>query len=139
MIFLFFLVFSFSILVSISPERSGINEQIPDLKNESLFSLAENARGMSYTIQDRERLDRNGLHQEYFQIDMPEGASQKELKAIAQKIVKDTIDHKECHCIVIDFGIYGYVDFAPYGNWVKAGDIPLDDYKNYDFRYVFLR
>lgn len=139
MIFLFFLVFSFSILVSISPDRSVINEQIPDLKNERLFSLAENTSGMSYTIQYSESSDRNGLHQEYFQIDMPEGASQKKLKAIAQKIVKDAIDHKECHCIVIDFGIYGHVDFAPYGNWIKAGDIPLDNYKNYDFRYVFLR
>ncbi len=55
--------------------------------------------------------------------------------AIAQKIVKGLIQQEECHSISIDFGTYGHADFAPHGNWNKAGEVPINNYEEYRFKY----
>jgi hypothetical protein len=77
------------------------------------------------------------IHRVHFKVDISEPAAKEQIMGVAQKIVKETIALENCHSIAIDFGNLGYVDYAPYGKWTKAGSISPDDYKNYKFKYIF--
>lgn len=106
-------------------------------KNKKIFSHLDKAEEISYVIRSRESLDRNNIHRLYFQVEVPKGINREQLVAGAQKIVKETISYELCHSIKIDFDSYGHVDFAPYGDWTRAGEIPINHYRNYRFKYVF--
>jgi len=90
-----------------------------------------------YIIKARENLDSMNIHRVHIKVDMPEKMPHEKLKAVAQKIVKDTIAHEKCNTIAIDFGPYGYVDFAPYGNWLRISNRLPNNYNNYRFKYIF--
>lgn len=131
------MVFLFLIYLFFQNNKSDGSE---DVEGRSVsFALARMANDIDFEITFRKNFDQDNVHRVHFKVDVLMNASQGELKAIAQKIVKDTIEKERCHSIAIDFGIFGYVDFAPYGNWLKAGEIPIDDYKDYQFKYLFFR
>lgn len=136
----FFLTFAFLGLIYFIFATSAGNikssEASPIFKDKNIFSHLNKLRDTSYTIRSRESLDRSNIHRVFFQVDVPKGTNQEQLLAVAQKIVKETISHEYCHSIKIDFGPYGYVDFAPYGNWAKGGEVPISHYRNYRFNYV---
>lgn len=136
----FFLTFAFLGLIYLifatSAENIKLSEVSPIFKDKNIFSHLNKLGNISYTIRSRESLERSNIHRVFFKVDVPEGISQKQLLAVAQKIVKETISHEYCHSIKIDFGPYGYVDFAPYGNWAKGGEVPISNYRNYRFNYV---
>lgn len=137
MYFLLALVFLFLIFLFFPNKKS---DRSKDVEGSSVsFALARMANDVDFEILFRKNFDQDNVHRVHFRVDVTKNVSQGELKAIAQKIVKDTIEKERCHSIAIDFGIFGYADFAPYGNWLKAGEIPIDDYKNYRFKYLFFR
>jgi len=105
-------------------------------KNDDLFPLVNKAEGVMYIIKSRENIDSMDIHRVHI-VDIAEKMSHEKLKAVAQKIVKDTIAHEKCNSIAIDFGPYGYVDFAPYGNWLRISNRLPNDYNNYRFKYIF--
>lgn len=133
-IIFFVLIFLF---FSASTDKIELSETSPIFENKEIFSHLLKTEYISYTIRSRESLDRNNIHRVYFKIEVPRGVNQEYLSAVAQKVVKETIIHERCHSIKIDFGPYGYVDFAPFGDWNKAGEININGYRNYRFNYVF--
>lgn len=129
----------YSALIFIFFTASCYKEESTGLERNDLFSSADKSQGISYTIKERESINISNIHRLRFRIEVPNSISNEQIMSIAQKIVKNTIAHEECHSITLDFGLYGYVDFAPYGNWVKAGEIPIDNYKDYKFKYFFFK
>lgn len=107
------------------------------LKNTEAFSHLGKVKELSYRIKSRNNLNSSNVHRVSYQVEIPKGVNKELLMAVAQKIVKDTIGRELCHSVTIDFGEYGYVNFAPYGNLFKAGEVPFDNYRNYRFNYVF--
>ena len=107
------------------------------IERKDVFALVDEAEDVSYVIKDRKSLDKQEYHRILFQIEVSHALPQIKLKALAQKIVKDTIKREKCHGISLDFGPYGYADFAPYGNWQKSDEKLEVDYNNYRFTYVF--
>ena len=139
-LFSIFLPISFLILIITDcTNEVDLTDDLSILKNKNIFSHVhlDKKRAISYKIKSREALNRNNIHRVYFYIEIPNGVTQDMLKAVAQKIVKNTITHEICHSINIDFGPYGYIDFAPFGEWVKAGDVPIENYRYYRFKYCF--
>ena len=136
----FLIVFVFFALIGLffvaSTNETKLSETSPIFNNTKIFSHLQKAEDVFYTIRIRESLDRANIHRVYFKIEVPTDISQEQLSAVAQKIVKETIIHERCHGIRIDFGPFGNVDFAPYGDWSKAGEVDIDRYKNYGFKYV---
>ena len=82
-------------------------------------------------------MDRSTVHRVFFKIEVLKIDNKETLMALAQKIVKELLSHEQCHGVSIDFGPFGYADFAPYGNWIRSGEIPINNYKDYQFRYIF--
>jgi len=107
------------------------------IEQKDVFALVDEAEGIPYVIKDRKSLDRQKYHRVLFQVEVSHTLPRIKIKALAQKIVKDTIEREQCHGISLDFGPYGYADFAPYGNWQKSGENPEVDYSNFRFTYVF--
>jgi len=140
--FYFFLTFTFLGLIyfifATSTKNIKSSEASPIFKDKNIFSHLNKFRDTSYTIRSRESLDRSNIHRVFFQVDVPKGINQEQLLAVAQKIVKEAISHEYCHSIKIDFGPYGYVDFAPYGNWAKGGEVPISHYRNYRFKLCLI-
>lgn len=101
------------------------------------FPLAGKAAGIPFKIQSRDTLY-SPVHSVLFHVDMQIPATRQDMCAVAQKIVRETLRHEKCHCIAIDFREHGYVDFAPYGKWTKAGEVPIDNYETYEFKYSFV-
>jgi len=133
----FIIVISLFILISILFTGSSDDKKYSDSKSGNLFFLADKAERIIYTIKSRENLDRLDIHRVYIKVDVPEKISHEKIKAVAQKIVKDTIAYEKCQSIAIDFGPYGYVDFAPYGNWLRISKNKPGNYRNYRFKYIF--
>jgi hypothetical protein len=119
-----------------STNETKLSETSPIFNNIKIFSHLDKAEDILYTIRIRESLDRANIHRVYYKIDVPTDINQEQLSAVAQKIVKETIIHERCHGIRVDFGPFGNVDFAPYGDWSRAGEVDIDRYKNYGFKYV---
>lgn len=134
-LFLFSLIY-FTFFVLIEKNFEG-KVKSDDLNSLNLFPLVEKAKGVSYMIKSRESFIQDSVRRVYYEIEVPKIISREQFMGLAQKIVKETIYQEKCHSIAIDFGPAGYVDFAPFGNWVKAGEVPLDNYENYKFRYIF--
>ena len=130
LLILIFLPLTFLVCVQ---EEKGNNL----IDKEDVFALVDEAEGVSYVIKERKSLDRQEYHRILFQVEVRNTLPQTKLKALAQKIVQDTIKKEKCHGISLDFGPYGYADFAPYGNWQKSGETLEVDYDNYRFTYVF--
>lgn len=124
-------------MISILLTNSHDDKKNLNSKNDDLFPLVNEAEGVMYIIKSRENIDSMNIHRVHIKVDMPEKMSHEKLKAVAQKIVKDTIAHEKCNTIAIDFGPYGYVDFAPYGNWLKISNRLPNNYNNYRFKYIF--
>jgi hypothetical protein len=116
--------------------ETKLSETSPIFNNIKIFSHLDKAEDIFFTIRIRESLDRANIHRVYFKIDVPTDINLEKLSAVAQKIVKETILHERCHGIRIDFGPFGNVDFAPYGDWSRAGEVDIDRYKDYGFKYV---
>jgi len=139
--FCFLIVFVFFALIYLffvtSTNKTKLSETSPIFNNTKIFSYLHKAENIFYTIRIRESLDRINIHRVYFKIEVPTDINQEQLSAVAQKIVKETIIHEKCHGIRIDFGPFGNVDFAPYGDWSRAGEVDIDRYKNYRFKYVY--
>lgn len=129
----------YSTLIFIFFTASCYKEESTGLERNDLFSSADKSQEISYTIKERESINISNIHRLRFRIEVPNSISNEQIMSIAQKIVKNTIAHEECHSITLDFGLYGYIDFAPYGNWVRAGEIPIDNYKDYKFKYFFFK
>ena len=138
--FCFLIVFVFFALIYLffvtATNETKLSETSPIFNNINIFSHLHKAEGIFYTIRIRESLDSANIHRVYYKIEVPTDINQEQLSAIAQKIVKETIIHERCHGIRIDFGPFGNVDFAPYGDWSKAGEVDIDRYKDYGFKYV---
>jgi hypothetical protein len=138
--FSFLIIFVFFALIYLffvtSTNETKLSETSPIFNNIKIFSHLHKAEDIFYTIRIRESLDRANIHRVYFKIEVPTDIKQEQLSAVAQKIVKETIIHERCHGIRIDFGPFGNVDFAPYGDWSRAGEVDIDRYKNYGFKYV---
>ncbi len=136
----FLIDFVFFALISLffvaSTNETKLSETSPIFKNIKIFSHLHKAEDIFYTIRIRESLDRANIHRVYFKIEVPTDINQEQLLAVAQKIVKETIIHERCHGIRIDFGSFGNIDFAPYGDWNMAGEVDIDRYKDYGFKYV---
>ncbi len=138
--FYFLIVFVFFALIYLffitSTNETKLSETSQIFNNIKIFSHLHKAEDIFYTIRIRESLDRANIHCVYFKIEVPTDINQEQLSAVAQKIVKETIIHERCHGIRIDFGPFGNVDFAPYGDWSRAGEVNIDRYKDYGFKYV---
>lgn len=105
-------------------------------KNKEIFSDLDKAKEIFFTIKLRESLDKGGVHRLYFRVETSRGVDDKSLMAVAQRIVKETISREYCHALRVDFGQSGYVDFAPYGEWERAGETHPGQYEKYKFKYV---
>ena len=119
-----------------STNETKLSETSPIFNNIKIFSHLDKAEDIFFTIRIRESLDRANIHRVYYKIDVSTDINPEQLSAVAQKIVKETILHESCHGIRIDFGPFGNVDFAPYGDWSRAGEVDIDRYKDYGFKYV---
>jgi hypothetical protein len=107
------------------------------LKDRRIFSYLDKLDEIKHTIKLRESLNKGDIHRVFFQVEVAGDIHRERLSSLAQRIVKETIAQEDCHSIRIDFGPHGYVDFAPFGDWDKAGEIPLGVYRNYRFKYIF--
>ena len=140
LLFCFLIVFVFFVLIYLffvtSTNEKKLSETSPIFNNTQIFSHLQKAQDIFFTIRIRESLDRANIHRVYYKIDVPTDINQEQLSAVAQKIVKETILHERCHGIRIDFGPFGNVDFAPNGDWSRAGEVNIDRYKDYGFKYV---
>lgn len=116
--------------------RETGSQQIRSGSLDDKFPLAGRAVGIPFKIQSRDTLF-SPVHSVLFHVHMQMPASRQDMSAVAQKIVRETLRHEKCHCIAIDFKEHGYVDFAPYGKWTKAGEVPIDNYETYEFKYTF--
>ena len=138
--FYFLIVFVFFALIYLffvtSTNETKLSETSQIFNNIKIFSHLHKAEDIFYTIRIRESLDRANIHCVYFKIEVPTDINQEQLSAVAQKIVKETIIQERCHGIRIDFGPFGNVDLAPYGDWSRAGEVNIDRYKDYGFKYV---
>lgn len=138
--FSFIIVIVFFVLIYLffvtSTNETELSETSPIFNNTKIFSHLDKAEDILFTIRIRESLDRTNIHRVYYKIDVPTDINLEQLSAVAQKIVKETIIHERCHGIRIDFGPFGNVDFAPYGDWSRAGEVDIDRYKDYGFKYV---
>jgi hypothetical protein len=132
----FFLVLIFLTLIFLLSFNAGPAKTPSLFKNKEIFSALDRAKEIFFTIKLRENLDRGSVHRLYFQVEVPKETDDKSLMVVAQRIVKETIPHEYCDGIRIDFGRYGYVDFAPYGEWEKAGETAHPRYERYRFRYI---
>jgi hypothetical protein len=132
----FFLVLIFLSLIFLLSFNAGPTKTSSLFKNKELFSDLDKAKEIFFTIKLRENLDRGSVHRLYFRVEVPKETDDKSLMAVAQRIVRETISREYCHGIRIDFGRYGYVDFAPYGEWEKAGEIAYPRYERYRFKSV---
>jgi hypothetical protein len=101
------------------------------------FPLAESGARIPFEIKSRNSLD-SPIHSVTYKVKPLEPFSKFQMSAVAQKIVKETLQHEMCHRIAIDFLGLGYADFAPFGNWVKAGEVPIGNYEAYTFKYTLL-
>ena len=90
-----------------------------------------------YIIKLRKNLDKDEIHRIQFEVQVSDGIKHEQFIAIGQKIVRKTLAYEFCHGITIDFGNGIRIDFAPYGNWAKAGEVPINNYQEYDFNYFF--
>jgi hypothetical protein len=133
-LFLFLILLFLPLTFSVCVQEEKGNRII---EQKDVFALVDEAEGVSYVIKDRKSLDRQEYHRILFQVEVSNTLPPTKLKALAQKIVKDTIKREKCHGISLDFGPYGYADFAPYGNWNKSDEKLEVDYNNYRFTYVF--
>ncbi len=132
-IFIFFALIGLFFVASTNETK--LSETSPIFNNIEIFSHLQKAEDVFYKIRIRESLDRANIHRVYYKIDVPTDINQEQLSAVAQKIVKETMIHERCHGIRIDFGPFGNVDFAPYGDWSRAGEVDIDRYKEYGFKY----
>jgi len=132
----FFLVAIFLALIFLLPSHTKLTKTSSLIEDKEIFSDADKAKEIFFTIKSRESLDRANVHRLYFQVDVPKEIDDKSLMAVAQRIVKETISREYCQAIRIDFGRYGCVDFAPYGEWEKAGENALPRYEKYRFKHI---
>ena len=130
LLILLFLPLLFSVCIQDEKESSGIERK-------DVFALVDEAEGVPYIIKDRKSLDIHEYHRILFQVEISNNLPRIKLKALAQKIVMETIRREKCHGISLDFGPYGYADFAPYGNLYRSEENMEVDYDNYRFTYVF--
>ncbi len=133
--FLSALVFGFVFLMKSYSDKRDIYNILDD---KEIFSLLDKAKEISFKIKYRDCLSQENIQRIYFQVEVPGKASLEQLKGIAQWVVKETLTHGDCHSITVDFDELGYIDFAPDGNWSKAGKVPVDNYKSYQFRYYLI-
>ncbi|MBN1271575.1 MAG: hypothetical protein JXB26_04825 [Candidatus Aminicenantes bacterium] len=117
----------------------GVEERDSLLLDDKRFSLAELAKTIDYSIKSRESYDKRDIHRVYLRVEVHQELSRREFLALAEWIVKKTVMKERCHSITLDFGFLGNVDFAPYGNLIMAGAVPIDSYNNYAFKYYFNR
>lgn len=101
------------------------------------FSHIKCSEDVDYSIISRESIDRRNVHRVYFKVKVEPGLSREELMGLAESLVKNTIKRERCHSITVDFGTLGNADFAPYGNWLLGGEIPIEGYDKYAFKYYF--
>lgn len=132
----FFLVLIFLTLIFLLPFNTGSTKTSSLFKNKEIFSDLDKAKEIFFTVKLRESLDRGSIHRLYFQVEVPKEIDDKSLMAVAQRIVKETISQEYWHAIRIDFGRFGYVDFAPYGEWEKAGETAYLRYEKYRFKCI---
>jgi hypothetical protein len=132
----FFLVLIFLTLIFLLSFNTRPTKTSCLFKNKEIFSDLDKAKEIFFTIKLRESLDRGSVHRLYFQVEVPKEIDDKSLMAVAQRIVKETISQEYFHAIRIDFGRYGYVDFAPYGEWEKAGETAYLRYEKYRFKCI---
>jgi hypothetical protein len=132
----FFLALIFLALIFLLSFNGGSAKTSSLFKNKEIFSDLDKAKEISFTIKLRESLDRGNVHRLYFQVEVPKETDDKNLMAVAQRIVKETISQEYCHGIRVNFGRYGYVDFAPYGEWEKAGETTFPRYEKYRFKSI---
>jgi hypothetical protein len=128
----FFAAVSGIIFLTDSGKRPGGNQKT------ALFRLAPLAKKAPYKVLSRKNFVYNSIFRIQFNVEVPEETSTQQYMAIAQKLVQDTIRMEKCHSIEILFEDNCYVDFAPYGEWDRAGEIPINDYRDYKFKYTFL-
>lgn len=114
---------------------SNVFSRFDVFQNKRVFSHLDKCKDISFVIKSRKNLDRGDVHSVQFQVEVPHWLTQDQLMAVAQKIVKETLTYEQCHGITIDFTSAGYVDFAPFGNWDKVGEVPVNKYKDYGFKY----
>ncbi len=107
------------------------------IERKDTFALVDEAEGVSFIIKDRKYLNIHDSHRILFQIEISNSLPKIKIKALAQKIVMETISREKCHGISLDFGRYGYADFAPYGNLHRRETIREANYDNFRFTYVF--
>ena len=135
----FFLIAALLILIffisSNSNETRNIAYSSNIFENKTIFSHLDKADKIPYVIKSRKYFDRGDIHFVYFQIELLGDVGRENLSAVAQKVVKRVISQEYCHYIKIDFGQYGYVDFAPFGDWEKAGKVPINGYEEFKFKY----
>ena len=132
----FFIAVTLLVLISLLPSTIGPPRISSLFKNKEIFSHLDEAKKISYIIKSRENLDRENIHRICFQVEVLKEVDDKSFMAVAQRIVKEIISQEYCHAIRIDFGRYGYVDFAPYGEWERAGETEPGLYEKYRFKYV---
>jgi len=141
-VFVFFIcvfIFVAGIYLLSKSNQSKGKTSIPSdfFKSEQIFSIVDKNITVPFVIKFRKDLDKGKIHRVQFRVEVSNGFNQQQLMAIAQKIVKQTLTHEYCHGITIDFGCDVYIDFAPFGNWAKAGEVPINNYKNYRFKCFF--
>ncbi len=128
---IFILSFSFIVLLALLTQSS--TSSFSNQKVANLFPLSAQANLVSFKIINRRDVDYQGAHLIYLHVQVPEGLNQTQLKAIAQKVVKDLIKHENFYSVSIDFGKYGYTEFKPPPS-LKLSSPSLADYS---FTYIF--
>jgi hypothetical protein len=131
---IFILSFSFFIFLTLSPLSPKKKESDKKL-HQNLFSLISLASSIPFNITQRSNIDYEGIHNIYLQVDVPEGLTQSQLKAIAQKIVQDIIQKEDCYSISVDFGKYGFAEFKPFVATKPLSAV--NNLENYSFTYIF--
>jgi len=109
----------------------------PGSEPDMVFPMAPMAENISFQVLSRKNISIGNSHRVQFRVQIQSLVSKQEFMAVVQKIVKNILQKEDCHSISIDFGVLGYADFAPFGNWAMAGEFPINDYKDYKFKYQF--
>lgn len=133
---LFILSFSFlSFFIFFTYSSQSLSNDDILLKNSDLFSLALLAASLPFKINTRQNIDYSGVHTIYLQVYVPEGLTKTQIKAIAQKIVKDILSQEYFNSVSIDFGQYGYTEFKP--SPAARKNLSSLTLKDYSFTYIF--
>jgi len=117
--------------------KQGERIQGTEVKDRLVFTLAGKGEGIAFHVIHRISYDRGDCHRVYYKIGLPEGCCRRDIEAVSQWLVKQTLKQEDCRNIALDFGERGYVTFSLYEEHREKVDAKFGSPMEHSFRYIF--